>query len=342
VAKCVGPAEASWAVAKCSAATGFPLPNRVRRRRGAPIPAAAQDAFLPPGCGFLSDFGFRISDFLFASLLCLALVSGCSKHATDTAAPPPQAGSIPPSPPSHAGPIPWYTYEVVHTWPHDHTAFTEGLVYFDGAMYESTGLVGQSKLRKYDLQTGKIQREIDLPEGYFGEGLAILNGKAYQLTYKTGKAFVYDLNTFNKEGEFNYDGEGWGMTTDGKSLIMDNGSEQIFFRDPATFAVQRTINVIANGHAITNINELEYIKGELFANVWKTMAVLRIDPATGQVLGAIDFTGLLAQEDLQQQIDVMNGIAYDTAGDRLFVTGKWWPKIYEVRLKPKPAPPANP
>ena len=333
----------SWtAVAERSGATAFRPPNCVRRRRGVALPAAVHDAVLASDFGLLSDFGFRISDLLLASILLLLLVSGCKKSAPDSPTPPPPSGSIPPSPPAHGGPIPWYTYDVVHTWPHDRTAFTEGLVYFDGAMYESTGLIGQSKLRKYDLQTGKVLREIDLPEGFFGEGLAILNSKAYQLTYKTGKAFVYDLNTFQKETEFNYEGEGWGMTTDGKSLIMDNGSEQIFFRDPSTFSVQRTISVSANGHSITNINELEYIKGELFANVWKTMAVLRIDPATGQVLGAIDFTGLLASEDLDQQIDVMNGIAYDAAGDRLFVTGKWWPKIYEVRLKPKPAPPGNP
>lgn len=275
-------------------------------------------------------------------LFLLILVASCGKSAPESPSPALQTGSIPPSPPFHAGQLPWYTYEVVHAWPHDRTAFTEGLVYFDGALYESTGLIGQSTLRKVDLETGKVLKEIDLPEGYFGEGLAILNGKAYQLTYKTGKAFVYDVNTFQKEGEFNYEGEGWGLTTDGKSLIMDNGSDRIQFRDPATFDVQRTISVTANGRAVMNVNELEYIKGELFANVWKTMAVLRIDPATGQVVGAIDFTGLLSSADLSDPVDVMNGIAYDAARDRLFVTGKWWPKLFEVRLKPKAAPPANP
>ncbi len=232
---------------------------------------------------------------------------------------------------------PWYTYEVVHVWPHDRTAFTEGLVFHDGALFESTGLEGHSRLRKIELETGHVLQELEVPPEYFGEGLAILNEKAYQLTYTTDKAFVYDLKTFKKEGEFFYEGEGWGLTTDGKSLIMSDGTEHVRFRDPANFSVQRTIDVTLNGQTITNVNELEYIKGEIYANVWKTPDVLRIDPASGKVVGVIDFSGLLTKDDFNQPIDVMNGIAYDAAGDRLFVTGKWWPKVFEVRIKPRAA-----
>ena len=261
---------------------------------------------------------------LAAAALALSLLAGCSRPAPATASP----AAAP------AAPI-YYAYDIVHAWPHDRSAFTEGLVYINGHLYESTGLNGQSTLREEDLTTGAVARQITLPNQYFGEGLAILGDHAYQLTWQTQLGFVYDLATFQQEKTFSYTGEGWGLTTDGHSLIMSDGSSQIRFLDPATFAVQRTITVTNQGQPMLAINELEYIKGEIYANVWQTPYVARIDPATGRLLGVIDFTGLLAPEDLRPGTDVLNGIAYDDAGDRLFVTGKNWPKLFEVHLKPQ-------
>jgi glutamine cyclotransferase len=233
-------------------------------------------------------------------------------------------------------PTPIYSYEVIITYPHDRSAFTQGLVYLDDTLLESTGLNGQSTLRRVDLKTGKVLKQVEVPNQYFAEGLALLNGKLFQLTWQNQKGFVYDLESFKLEKEFSYTGEGWGLTTDGQSLIMSDGTSQIRFLDPVTFEVKRTINVQDHGQPISRLNELEYVKGEIFANIWTTDFVVRIDPATGNVLGAIDFRGLLTPEDRQANTDVLNGIAYDPAGDRLFVTGKFWPKLFEVRLKPKP------
>lgn len=224
-------------------------------------------------------------------------------------------------------------YEVVHTYPHDRGAFTQGLLYLDGALYESTGLNGRSSLRKVELETGKVLQKVDLPPAYFAEGLAELNGKLYQLTWTNHTAFVYDLKTFKLETNFLYVYEGWGLTTDGRSLILSDGTDQIRFINPADFSVERTIQVRENGLAEFNLNELEYIKGEIFANVWQTDDILRIDPATGSVLGRINFAGLLKPEDRDATTDVLNGIAYDAADDRIFITGKCWPKLFEVRLK---------
>jgi glutamine cyclotransferase len=187
-----------------------------------------------------------------------------------------------------------------------------------------------------DLETGNSLKHVDVPPEYFGEGLALVGGKLFQLTWQNHKCFVYDLETFQKEKEFTYDGEGWGLTTDGRWLIMSDGTDQIRFLDPATFEEKRRITVLAHGQPVNHLNELEYIKGEIYANVWGTDYVVRVDPATGKLLGVIDFTGLLAPGDRDQNTDVLNGIAYDAAGDRLFVTGKRWPKLFEVRLKLKP------
>jgi len=237
-----------------------------------------------------------------------------------------------PAPAPPAEPI-HYSYQVVATYPHDRGAFTQGLVFLNNRLFESTGLNGESTLREDDLATGKVLRQISVPSQYFAEGLAIIGSKAYQLTWQDHKGFVYDLATFKLEREFSYTGEGWGLATDGKSLILSDGTSQIRFLDPATFAVQRTINVNLRGQPVTQLNELEYIKGEIYANVWQTNFVLRLDPATGNVLGVIDFTDLLAPSDYQAGTDVLNGIAYDAAHDRLFVTGKKWPKLFEVRLQ---------
>ncbi len=228
-----------------------------------------------------------------------------------------------------------YTYEIVNAYPHDRGAFTQGLVYLDGCFLESTGLNGESSLRKTDLKTGTVLNEQKIAEQYFAEGLALLGGKLFQLTWRNQKAFVYDLGDFKLEREFNYAGEGWGLTTDGVSLIMSDGTDQIRFLDPATFAEKRRITVQMRGRPVDRLNELEYVKGAILANVWETNNVVRIDPATGWVTAVIDFSGLLSPQDRDGTTDVLNGIAYDVARDRLFVTGKRWPEIFEVRLKLK-------
>src|SRR5206468_3531010 len=170
--------------------------------------------------------------------------------------------------------VPTYSYEVVHVYPHDTNAFTQGLVFLDGALLESTGLYGHSTLRKVDLKTGQVLKQVEIPAQYFAEGLAVLNGKIFQLTWTNGKAFVYDLESFREEKKFAYDGEGWGLTTDGQSLILSDGSDRLRFLDPATFDVKRNLSVTLNGRPVPRLNELEYIKGEIFANVWQTFNVV--------------------------------------------------------------------
>lgn len=231
--------------------------------------------------------------------------------------------------------IPIFTYEVTKVWPHLRNAFTQGLVFNEGALLESTGLKGQSSLRRVDLQTGNVLQRMEVPPEYFAEGLSALDGKLFQLTWRDHRGFVYDLHSFRLEREFTYDGEGWGLTTDGHWLIMSDGTDQIRFIDPKTFKEDRRITVTAVGRPVDRLNELEYVKGQIFANVWGTDYVVRIDPVSGRVVGEIDFTGLLAAEDREANTDVLNGIAYDPVGDRLFVTGKCWPKLFEVRLKLK-------
>jgi glutamine cyclotransferase len=282
--------------------------------------------------------GFAMKVFcpnaLKALLLFAVLVqhTGCDKKSPSQAAP---AGANPSfqSVPERAVPI--YTYEVINVWPHDRSAFTQGLIFLDGALLESTGLNGQSSLRKVELQTGAVLQRVDVPSDYFAEGMAVLGDKIFQLTWRNQKAFVYDLETFRLEKEFTYDGEGWGLTTDGRALIMSDGTHQIRFIDPATFKVLRTISVLHQGQPVTRLNELEYIKGEIFANIWGADQVARIDPASGKVTGVIDFAGLLPRENRGENPDVLNGIAYDSTTDRIFVTGKLWPKLFEVRLKLK-------
>ncbi len=231
--------------------------------------------------------------------------------------------------------IPIYAYDVVNIYPHDPGAFTQGLVFLDGALLESTGLNGQSTLRKVELKTGRVLKQVEVPEQYFAEGLTVLGDKVFQLTWQNHKGFVYDLDSFRLEKEFAYEGEGWGLTTDGQWLILSDGTDQIRFLDPVTFEIRRMIHVQYQDRPVDRLNELEYIKGEIFANVWGADYVVRIDPATGKVIGVIDFTGLLAAQDRTVNTDVLNGIAYDATEDRLFVTGKKWPKLFEVRLKLK-------
>jgi glutamine cyclotransferase len=230
---------------------------------------------------------------------------------------------------------PVYGYEVVNTYPHDQQAFTQGLVFQDGALIESTGLEGRSTLRRVELQTGRVLQKVDVPRYFFAEGLTLFGGKLYQLTWKGEKGFVYDPQTFQKTGEFKYEGEGWGLTHDADSLILSDGTNQIRFIDPNTYQVRRTINVKDGAELVLEINELEYVRGEIYANIWHEDRIARIDPRDGHVAGWIDLAGLLKPGEASSEEAVLNGIAYDEAGDRLFVTGKLWPKLFEVRLRQK-------
>ncbi|MGH9752589.1 MAG: glutaminyl-peptide cyclotransferase [Blastocatellia bacterium] len=226
-----------------------------------------------------------------------------------------------------------YTYEVIKAYPHDKKAFTQGLVFHQGVLYESTGLEGSSSLRRVELETGKVLKKIDVPAQFFAEGLALFNGHLYQLTWQTQQGFVYDLDSFEKLREFSYAGEGWGLTRDANSLIMSDGSSRLRFLDPHTFDVQRMITVQDGRRDVAQLNELEYIKGEIYANVWQTNRIARIDPQSGRVSAWIDLSGLLPSEARLDPDAVLNGIAYDETSDRLFVTGKRWPKLFEIKLK---------
>ena len=228
--------------------------------------------------------------------------------------------------------IPVSSAKVVHAYPHDPRAFTQGLEYYGGYLYESTGIAGQSTLRKVALQTGEVVRKVSLPPQYFGEGLTVFHGKIYQLTWLAKKGFIYDPGTFRQIGEFPYDTEGWGFTHDDKSLIMSDGTNIIRYIDPLSFKVTRTIEVYAGREGVVNLNELEYIKGEIFANVWHSPRIARIDPHSGRVIAWIDLTSFVAQEQHSDEA-VLNGIAYDKASDRLFVTGKNWSKLFEIKVQ---------
>ena len=233
---------------------------------------------------------------------------------------------------TQAGATPEYTYQIVHVYPHDPQAFTQGLVYQDGVFYEGTGLEGQSSIRKVKPETGEVLQKREVPEAYFGEGIIVWKDRLLELTWTTQKGFIYDLATFAPKGEFSYPGEGWGLTTDGKRLIMSDGTASIRFWDPETLKETGRINVNEDGRPVIELNELEWVKGEIFANVWKTERIARIDPKSGKVTGWIDCHGLLTAADRTGETDVLNGIAYDAKGDRLFITGKKWPKVFEVKL----------
>lgn len=229
--------------------------------------------------------------------------------------------------------IPTYGYRVINTFPHDPAAFTQGLEFEDGVLYEGTGLNGESSLRRVALETGEVLQQHDLGDEFFGEGITILNDRIYQLTWQSGTGFVYDQQTFEPLGEFAYSTEGWGLTDDDTHLIMSDGSSTLYFRDPETFDEVRRVEVHDNRGPVTMLNELEYIDGEIYANVWRTDIIVRIDPSSGDVTGRIDLSGLLSDDDRRgYQPDVLNGIAHDPASGRLLVTGKRWPKLFEIEI----------
>ena len=257
------------------------------------------------------------------ALACMTLV-GCGREA-------PAAEASP----STGAPArtPTYVATVVQAWPHDPEAFTQGLVWHDSTLYESTGQVGKSGIREVELKTGRVLRKRDLPEPHFGEGIVLLRDNLYEITWKSGIAFVYNAKTFEPTKQLKYEGEGWGLTTDGTSIIMSDGSAVLRWRDPSTFAEQKSMTVTDHGTPVSQLNELEWVKGEIWANVWQSDQVARINPNTGNVTGWIDLTGILPALDRRGSEDVLNGIAYDPKADRLFVTGKLWSKLFEITLK---------
>jgi len=234
------------------------------------------------------------------------------------------------------------TYQVVHTYPHDQHAYTQGLFYLEGHLYESTGLNGQSSLRMEDLETGRILELRDVPSKYFAEGLAPWGSTLIQLTWQSHVALVYDRSTLHFLRTLAYEGEGWGLTADHKEMILSDGTATLRFLDPATFKVLRRVTVTDHGRPVTELNELEFVHGEIYANIWHSDRIARIAPATGKVLGFIDLTGLLPASQRSSPEAVLNGIAYDAAHDRLFVTGKLWPSLFEIRVVPEKARPASP
>jgi glutamine cyclotransferase len=258
---------------------------------------------------------------LFLALAAALVLQACAESQTSST----EAAPAPAPPPAT------YGYEVVHEYPHDPEAFTQGLIFRDGFLYESTGLTGRSSLRKVRLETGEVVQRHVVDPAYFAEGLTDWGGQLLQLTWVSNIGFVYDAASFKELRRFTYAGEGWGLTHDGTRLIMSDGTPNLRFIDPATFDEQSRLNVHDPGGSVDDLNELEFVKGSVYANVWLTERIAIIDPSTGAVTGWINLAGLRPRRGAPGD-DVLNGIAYDAAGDRLFVTGKLWPKVFEIRL----------
>jgi glutamine cyclotransferase len=255
-------------------------------------------------------------------IMCLACGNGANNNPSNVG-----------GPPASNGPVPKYGYQILNIYPHDSNAFTQGLILVDGKLLESTGQEGSSSLRIVEPDTGVVLRKVDVPAPYFAEGITVLNGKVYQLTWQHEEGFIYDAQTLERVGQFKYRGEGWGITSDGQSLIMSDGSSRLEFLDPATFGVTRTINVVDGPNAIKNLNELEFVKGEIYANVWHADRIAVIDPQSGRLKAWIDLKGLMPEGEQLDQEAVLNGIAYDQAKDTFFVTGKLWPRMFEIKIK---------
>jgi glutamine cyclotransferase len=234
---------------------------------------------------------------------------------------------------AHAA-APEYGYQVVHVYPHDRNAFTQGLEFRGGFLYEGTGLEGRSALRKVNLETGQVVQELRIAPQFFGEGITVINQQILELTWKAEAGFVYNQDSFRQLRTFRYPGEGWGLTNDGSQIYMSDGTAQIRVWDPGTLQERRRITVRDGVKPIEELNELEWVRGEIYANVWQTDRIVRIAPADGKVTGWINLKGILSAAD-REGTDVLNGIAYDALGDRLFVTGKLWPKLFEIKLVKK-------
>lgn len=228
-----------------------------------------------------------------------------------------------------------YSYRVINTFPHDPAAFTQGLFFEDGVLFESTGQVGTSSIRKVRLEDGEVLQKRDVPPPYFGEGIVAWDGRLMELTWRSQKGFIYNQDSFEPLGEWQYAGEGWGLTRNDTHIIMSDGTPQLRFLDPETLEEDHRLMVTFQGQPLGQLNELEWIEGEVWANVWQTNIIVRINPESGVVTGRINLAGLLTREDIvQHQPDVLNGIAYDAETGRIFVTGKLWPKLFEIELAP--------
>lgn len=253
-------------------------------------------------------------------------IAGCSDA--------PESDGTDPGSTSPAGTAPTVSAQAVNSYAHDPGAFTQGLVFHAGSLYESTGGHGTSSLRKVDLASGNVLQRVAVPQMYFAEGLALLGERLYQLTWQQGTAFVYDRATLKPTGTLSYKGEGWGLTTDGQSLILSDGTSVLQFLDPTTFEVKRKLPVTDGGDPVHLLNELEWVRGEIWANVWHKDQIARINPETGRVIGWADLTHLAPAIRAQNPEAVLNGIAFDEQTGRVFVTGKLWPVLYEIRLPP--------
>ena len=231
---------------------------------------------------------------------------------------------------------PVYSYTIINTYPHDRQAFTQGLVLDQGTLYEGTGLRGRSSLRRVDLTTGNVLQSRALPAQFFGEGITVYGPHIIQLTWQSQVGFVYDKTNFTLIRQFTYSTEGWGITHDGQRLIMSDGTSVLYFLDPETLSETGRLHVQDDQGPVVRLNELEYVQGSIYANIWQTDRIARIDPESGRVTAWIDLTGLLPPEDRTERVDVLNGIAYDADQDRLFVTGKLWPKLFEIQIHPTP------
>ena len=239
------------------------------------------------------------------------------------------------SPQASANRLPEYTFELVRVFPHDPGAYTQGFAYRDGYLYEGTGRNGRSSLRKVRLETGEVIQQVDLEPEFFGEGITLVKDKVLQLTWKSGVGFVYDLNSFHLLRKFSYPGEGWGLATNGREIFMSDGTSEIRVLDSETLQEKRRLKVREGLTPVDQLNELEFVEGQIFANVWHSNRIARISPQTGDVVGWIDLTGILSPVYRLDSEAVLNGIAYDPTQKRLFVTGKLWPNVYEIRLAPK-------
>jgi len=281
-------------------------------------------------------FGLSSKHFVVSSLLAIVASAMLISAAQQPAAQPSERLQLKGKPASvtvaQPGAIPVLTAAVVKSYPHDPRAFTQGLEFFDGYLYESTGRQRQSTLRRVVIETGKVVQSVRLPDRTFGEGLTIFHGKIYQLTWLDKTGFIYDLRTFRKLGQFSYNTEGWGLTHDDASLILSDGTNRLQYIDPNSYQVTKTLEVFAGPEAVTNLNELEFIRGEIWANIWHSDRIARIDPKSGQVTAWIDLAAITERETHEQE-DVLNGIAWDPGRQRLFVTGKDWPRLYEIIVK---------